>query len=134
IDPAVAAAQIPPLILQPLVENAVKHGIAPKREGGRLGIRAFSEDDHLFLVVEDDGVGWNEASSGGGSSNGVGLRNVRERLQAFYETRATLEIHSAPGRGTRISIEIPKYETQSTDRGRRSLGALAAEEAHRRAS
>ncbi len=130
IDPAAATVQIPPLILQPLVENAVKHGIAPKREGGRLSIRAFSENDRLLLVVEDDGVGWNEEFSG----NGVGLRNVRERLQTFYETCARLEIHSAPDRGTRVSIEIPNYEAQNTDRGRRSLGALAAEEAHRRAS
>ena len=132
MEPGVAHAQIPPLLLQPLVENAVKHGLAPKREGGALSIRASSEEGGLRLVVEDDGVGWSESSAA--AVAGVGLRNVRERLQTLYEDRASLEIDGVAGQGTRITITIPTYETQNIDSGRRGAREIETAEAHRRAS
>ena len=132
MDRSAAHARIPPLLLQPLVENAVKHGLAPKREGGALSIRASSEESKLRLMVEDDGVGWSESSAAAGA--GVGLRNVRERLQALYEDRAGLEIDSVAGHGARITITIPTYETQNADSGRRGAREIEAAEAHRRAS
>ena len=132
VDPQVAAAMLPSLILQPLVENAIKHGIAPKLDGGTLRISASEDRGFLRLTVEDDGAGWREAHTSNGS--GIGLRNVRERLRTLYNSNATMEISTAPGSGTQIRITIPKDETQNTDRGRRSAGEIAFAEADRRAS
>ncbi|MGH9842769.1 MAG: sensor histidine kinase [Blastocatellia bacterium] len=132
VDPQIASARLPSLILQPLVENAIKHGIAPKLEGGTLRIGASGDDKVLRLTVEDNGAGWREAHAGNG--HGIGLRNVRERLRTLYESSATMEISTAPGSGTRICITIPKDETQNTDRGRRGAGEVATAEADRRAS
>lgn len=115
VAPAIASARLPSLILQPLVENAVKHGIAPKLEGGTLRISASEDQGFLRLTVEDDGAGWREAHTSNGT--GIGLRNVRERLRTLYNSNATMEISTAPGSGTRISITIPKDESQNTDRG-----------------
>jgi two-component system, LytTR family, sensor kinase len=132
IDPAVAHLQIPPLILQPLVENAIKHGLSSKREGGRISIRAEQEKEALRLTVEDDGIGWNNLRSANGT--GVGLKNVRERLQAVYDGRAELQVESVAGQGTQIHIVIPNHEAQNVDHRRRSVGPLAADETARRAS
>lgn len=136
LDPAVAHQRIPPLILQPIVENALKHGLSPKREGGRLGIYAGIEDNsagnRLRLTVEDDGIGWNEVRSSTGT--GIGLKNVRERLQAAYDGQAELRIDSDAGQGARISIIIPDHEAQNVDHRRRSAGPLAVDEAARRIS
>ncbi|MGE0887097.1 MAG: sensor histidine kinase [Blastocatellales bacterium] len=128
IDPAVAQVQIPSLLLQPIVENAIKHGLAPKREGGLINILAESENDFVRLTVEDDGNGWNHQAPSV-KNNGVGLNNVMERLQAMYDGRAELSIASSAGRGTRISIIIPNHEDQNIDHRRRSVGSLAVEEA-----
>ncbi len=135
MEPAAATALIPSLLLQPLVENAVKHGLSPKREGGRLRIQAARENDCLRLTVEDDGIGWNDsraANRTGGA--GVGLKNVRERLQAVYEGRAELRIESVPGKGTQIHIIIPTHEAENTAHRRRSIGAFAVGETAGRAS
>jgi len=136
IDPVIANALLPPLILQPLVENAIKHGLSPKREGGRLSIRAEKEDGFLRLVVEDDGAGWREQAlkAKKSGSSGIGLKNVRERLQTVYEGGAELNIHCKDREGTRIIITIPQYETENADHRRRSNGAVAAADAARRAS
>ena len=135
VDPAVAHQRIPPLILQPLVENAIKHGLSSKREGGRLGIVAENQDGALRLTVEDDGIGWNDlrpANIRGGT--GVGLKNVRERLLVVYDGRAEFQIESVAGQGTQIHIVIPNHEAPNLDHRRRSAGPLPADEAARRAS
>jgi two-component system LytT family sensor kinase len=136
MDASVAAALIPPLILQPLVENAIKHGLAPKFAGGSLRIRALDEAACLRLTVEDDGVGWRASDPpiSSGLPHGVGLRNVTERLQMLYGARASLTIHSRAEEGARISITIPKDETQDLDHRRRSFCPVAAAETARRAS
>jgi two-component system LytT family sensor kinase len=135
IDEDVSEALIPPLLLQPLVENAVKHGIAQSLGGGRLEVRAYRADQELRLSVANDRGDWREGSlTGHSGGHGLGLRNIRERLSALYGPRASLEIASEPGRGTRVLITIPDDETQNIDRGRRGAGEIAPEKTHRRAS
>lgn len=136
LDPAVASVPVPTFILQPLVENAVKHGLSAKRGGGTLRVEAQSEGEFLRLIVEDDGAGWRAGSNGLSSvgPGGIGLENVSQRLQVLYAGRAALTVHSEVDRGTRISITIPKDEDQNSDRGRRSFSAIALAEAPRRAS
>ncbi|MGH9748563.1 MAG: sensor histidine kinase, partial [Candidatus Polarisedimenticolia bacterium] len=100
-DPASLSILVPPLMLQPLVENAVRHGIADRPEGGNIHLRARVDGDRLTLQVSDDGRG--DAKTG---SAGVGLGSVRRRLAALYGNRATLSIDStAPG--FTVCIELP---------------------------
>lgn len=137
IDPAIAAEPVPSLILQPLVENAIKHGLAPKLRGGRLRIRAVDEQRFVRLLVEDDGVGRREAQAPGqplGGQSGIGLRNVTERLRTLYGDQAEMTIHSEVGQGTRVSLLIPKHEAQNIDHRRRNVGAVSAAETAERAS
>ncbi len=102
IDPRALDVPVPTMILQPLVENAVKHGISPKVGVGTIRIEAAREDDWLRISVRDDGVGFE-----GGGRTGIGLGNVRERLTVAYETQGALEIESSPGEGTTVSVRIP---------------------------
>jgi LytS/YehU family sensor histidine kinase len=96
------ARRVPPLLLQPLVENAVQHGIEPKVEGGRVDVRARTDGDSLLLEVSDDGLGFGAVTRGGG----VGLANLRERLAAHYGERGRLSIED--GRpGTRVRLTLP---------------------------
>jgi signal transduction histidine kinase len=104
--------RLPPLVLQPLVENAVKHGIAQKEAGGEVTIRARVErveDDkrQLSVVVQDTGAGATSASLRLGRETGVGLRNVERRLECQYGSDAVLSIHSNPGEGTTVALRIP---------------------------
>lgn len=95
--------QVPALILQPLVENAIKHGISENKAGGEVRISARLEDDILTLTVSDTGPGLKpgKAKKGGG----VGLKNIRERLSSYYNENAALEINSE-GSGTRAEIKL----------------------------
>jgi LytS/YehU family sensor histidine kinase len=106
------AARLPPLLLQPLVENAVKHGVAPQRAGGRVTVSASvgeraGDSYELSVVVEDTGAGATERALERGRERGVGLRNIERRLECQYGTRASLIIHSFPGRGTTAEIRLP---------------------------
>jgi LytS/YehU family sensor histidine kinase len=98
------SAVFPSMMLQTLVENAIKHGLEPKGEGGRLEIVAEVDDGDLFVHVIDTGVGFMPKGDGG-----VGLTNVRERLHALYGERAELIVAVPPGGGTRATIRVP-YE------------------------
>jgi sensor histidine kinase YesM len=98
------SARFPSMMLQTLVENAVRHGLEPKLEGGHVEIGAQVLDGPLAVRVQDDGVGFAPKGEGG-----VGLANIRERLQALYNDRAELIIDLPPGGGTRAVIRIP-YE------------------------
>jgi len=110
---------VPSMILQPIVENAIKHGIAPSIGGGRVAIRARHEDGRTIVEVEDSGPGVEAGRAGpavgaaAGLSPGIGLRNVRERLQVMYGDRAGLDLASAPGRGTVARLEIPDVDTRN---------------------
>src|SRR5690606_32712699 len=94
VEVDINAQQIPSLILQPLVENALKHGLSPKLGVGHLWISAWQEDGRLLISIEDDGVGLPpsllcmEESTRSPASLGVGLENVRRRLQTLYQEDA----------------------------------------------
>lgn len=109
LDPAVSSASIPSLILQPVVENAIKHGLAPKIGAGTLSITADRSGEFVRLAVEDDGVGPAAASASDGArnGNGVGLKIISERLRALYDGRASLRIEQAEEAGSRVTILIP---------------------------
>jgi LytS/YehU family sensor histidine kinase len=96
-------AMIPRLLLQPLVENAVRHGIAPRNNPGRVTLSARRRLERLFLEVSDDGTGASPESRG----HGIGLANIRARLQSLYQDDHRFELEPAPGGGTRARIELP---------------------------
>ncbi len=122
IDEALLDLPLPGLVLQPLVENAIRHGVSPRSEGGRVLIEARREGDRLLLAVEDDGPGLPEAQlemlagkehpDGAGSEGaGGGLANAAQRLALAYRGRGSLR-HSE-GAGTRLEIELPIEEASS---------------------
>lgn len=127
LDPSIANELVPPLILQPLVENAIKHGLWPKPSGGTLYIGALDDGGTLSLIVRDDGVGWPEHSRGsnGNSRDGIGFKNVIDRLLILYGDRARLAVTGLPGQGTQITITIPKDETQNSNHRRRSFSTIS---------
>lgn len=100
---------VPNLLLQPLVENAIKHGVAPRAAAGTIEVHAALKDATLQLTVRDDGTGTGAGSpvAANGARTGVGLANTRARLQQLYGENQRLSIVSAPGRGTTVTIEIP---------------------------
>lgn len=106
VGPAIRALKIPPMILQPLVENAIKHGIGPKVEGGEVHIAARMESDRLVLAVEDSGVGHRNGSRQRGA--GIGLTNIRERLHHIYGDAAVLKLEEIPSGGTRVQLILPQ--------------------------
>ncbi len=103
---------IPPMLLQPIVENAVKHGIEPKISGGDVRIRAAATSDTLRLTVTDTGCGVGTSVKGG-----VGLANVGERLGALYNGRARLILEENQPSGLKVTVEIPHDTSQSGHRG-----------------
>ena len=105
ISPAVAGDHLPSLILQPLVENALKHGLGPKPGPGHLWISAAAQNGCVQLKVEDDGMGLETRDS---SSEGLGLANVMERLRTLYQDRASLTMEAREGGGTRATLLIPR--------------------------
>jgi two-component system LytT family sensor kinase len=108
IQESVAKLLVPTLILQPLVENSIKHGLGPKAGENQLTIRARQQTDYLEITVEDNGVGASTPKKLSGSgSTGLGLRNVEERLQTVYRGNARFSFESWPRMGSRAKILIP---------------------------
>ncbi|MFG6447507.1 sensor histidine kinase [Roseateles sp. BYS180W] len=104
VDEALLALPLPPLLLQPLVENAVHHGVEPKLEGGTVWVRAWREGERLELEVRDDGVGLGASRRGG---HGLALQNLRARLAARWVDAAQLQLSPAePGCRVRLSLPI----------------------------
>jgi Histidine kinase len=101
---ALATAKVPPMLLQPLVENAIKHGLEPKVDGGTLRVAASAEGKRLVLLVEDSGLGFGAAPTSG---TGIGLLHVKQRLAAVYGAAATAEIGETAGGGVRIMLRLP---------------------------
>lgn len=99
---ALATCPVPALLLQPLVENAIRHGLEPSARGGEIRVSAQRRGEQLWLSVSDDGVGCAEAPPAG-----FGLAQVRERLQALHGEAARLDWRSAPGQGTRAELLLP---------------------------
>jgi two-component system LytT family sensor kinase len=108
IDEAALEAFVPSMLLQPIVENCLKHGLAPKLEGGRIQLRATNRDNRLRVEIEDNGMGISEEKMPHVYVEGIGLSNVRERLRVLYGTDFRLSIESRPGEGTVIRIDIPE--------------------------
>jgi two-component system, LytTR family, sensor kinase len=109
VEPETLSATVPSLILQPLVENSIRHGLAPLEEGGRLEVSARRRDERLVLQVRDSGRELAlpaEVRPGGG----LGLANTRARLKNLYGTAHRFEIAAVPGEGTVVSIEFPFLE------------------------
>jgi two-component system sensor histidine kinase AlgZ len=109
VGPDSLRAAVPYLLLQPLVENAIRHGIAPRREGGRLEIQASHKGERLHISLHNDGLADTpeRMRSGETDSASVGLRNVRERLQRLYENDHRFELALAEDGSCRVLIELP---------------------------
>jgi hypothetical protein len=104
LPPELAGLPVPTLLLQPLVENSIQHGLEPKVQGGRIHVRARSADGQLVIEVEDSGVG---TGSGKSKGPGFGLTQIRERLAALYGAAASLDFATSPaGAQARISLPI----------------------------
>lgn len=107
--------RIPPLLLQPLVENAVKHGLMPKEKGGTVTIGARRYPSGIYIYVKDDGVGFDvrdiSVNDGdeGDMGNRIGLKNIDRRLKNLYGEKSGLAIQSQPGKGTTVSMVIPYH-------------------------
>jgi two-component system LytT family sensor kinase len=110
VDPQSLGQMIPNLILQPLVENAVKHGLSSKVGVGTVSIAAAIDGEELTLTVRDDGLGMPERVLDEVYDRGVGLRNLRERLERLYGPDHLPQIESAPGRGTVVRLRLPVQE------------------------
>lgn len=110
VDPALRELPFPPMLLITLVENAIKHGLEPKRGAGKVTITAERDGDRLRVAVIDDGVGLQPGLGGG-----LGLDNVRSQLDALYAQRASFDLRSAPTGGARAQIEIPLDDSLHDD-------------------
>jgi two-component system LytT family sensor kinase len=109
IDPHTLDILVPSILLQPLIENSIKHGLEPRINGGTVTLRSRLQGDRVMIEVADDGVGIvaQPASALKRTGNGIGMKNVRERLEVLYGTKARFTVVSNPGRGTLVSIELP---------------------------
>ena len=101
---------VPAMVLQPLVENSIKHGIERKVGGGRITIRSERRSGHVVIEVVDNGAGMADTDVMERSGGGIGLRNVDERLRTIYGENYHLQLESTPGEGTCARIEIPELE------------------------
>lgn len=115
VAPEVLAVALPYLVLEPLVENAIRHGIEPRAGTGTVGVRGEAEGADCVITVEDDGVGMDPAYArdilaGKGSSDNVGLSNVDRRLRAVYGAWFGLVVETAPGAGTRVIVRVPRFQ------------------------
>jgi two-component system LytT family sensor kinase len=113
VDPDALDRLVPSMILQPIVENSIKHGLASKVDGGEIRLRVWLEDTRLHILIEDNGVGIPESKLGALFDSGIGVSNVNERLRVLFGLGYRMIIDSKPGEGTRTLIEIPELEDHS---------------------
>ena len=116
IDPETLDRMVPSMLLQPLIENSIRHGLATKVDGGMIRVRSYLADGRLHLVVEDDGVGIAETRLATLFEQGIGVSNVNERMKVLYGPDYRMWIDSKPGEGTRTGIEIPDVQVTSESR------------------
>lgn len=107
VSPDTLDVIVPSMLLQPIIENSIKHGLSRKVGGGRITIRTSRRGDRSFIEVEDDGLGMTEERLKEALEGGIGLSNVNERLRTIYGAACTLRLTSTTGRGTRVSMELP---------------------------
>lgn len=123
---------VPSMLLQPLIENSIKHGLEPRIHGGTVTLRSRIISDRLVLEVEDDGLGiLPERVVSEESSDtvrrpglGVGMRNVRERMQVLYGGLATVEMNGSPGRGTQVMLSMPILDLGAEEWARAALAGM----------
>jgi two-component system LytT family sensor kinase len=111
MDPNTIDRLVPSMVLQPLVENSIKHGLSSKVDGGMIRIRSRLEGGKLYLLVEDDGVGIPEAKLATLFEQGIGISNVNERLKVLFGNGYRMSIDSRPGHGTQTEIELPELKS-----------------------
>lgn len=111
LDPASLDVMVPSMLLQPLVENSIKHGLSSKIDGGSIFLRSQLSDEHVTIEVEDDGVGMASAQllerPSGIGEGGIGMANVAERLKVLYGDTARMTIDSRNGTGTLVRLRLP---------------------------
>jgi two-component system LytT family sensor kinase len=107
ISPDTLDQIVPSMLLQPLIENSIKHGLTRKVGGGRITIRTSRRVGRVFIEVQDDGLGMTEERLAEAFTSGIGLSNVNERLRTIYGAGCTLKLASVTSRGTSVSVEIP---------------------------
>jgi two-component system LytT family sensor kinase len=119
LDPATLDIVIPAILLQPLVENSIKHGLSPKVDGGSITLRSRLQEGKLVIQVEDDGVGMSAppavAAQQMGSGRGIGMMNVAERLHVLFGDEAKMTVQSRDGQGTLVVLELPVMNTELPD-------------------
>jgi len=125
IEEQTREAFVPSMLLQPIVENAIKHGLAAKLDGGEIVIRTSSRETRLTIEVEDNGVGIPDDRLAQVFGEGIGISNVHERLRVLYGSDFKMDISSHEGQGTRIRIEVPEINAGVTE----SSGVLPASSA-----
>jgi two-component system LytT family sensor kinase len=108
VDERTLDAFVPSMLLQPIVENSLKHGLAGKLEGGHICIRTTLNDGRLLIEIEDNGVGIPEVRMPQVYVEGIGISNVHERLKILYGADFVMQIRSREGEGTRIQIDVPE--------------------------
>lgn len=108
VDESTLDAFVPSMLLQPMIENAIKHGLAPKLEGGQISVRTRRENGSLMIDVEDNGIGIAKDRLRRVYHEGIGMSNVHERLRLLYGDQFRMDIRSQEGQGTQIHIEIPE--------------------------
>ncbi|MBI5814401.1 MAG: histidine kinase [Nitrospinae bacterium] len=103
VDDGLMTFPLPPMLLQPLVENAVKHGVEPKIRGGKIEVTAREENGHVRLTVADNGIGFTS-----GVADGFGLVNVRSRVNSLYAERGRFSLCGGPDGGVTAEIIVPR--------------------------
>jgi two-component system LytT family sensor kinase len=111
IDGETLDAFVPSMLLQPIVENAIKHGLAPRLAGGQIHIRTHRRDGRLSIEIDDNGMGMTPERLLEVYGGGIGISNVHERLRLLYGDQFEMDIRSQEGEGTQIRIEIPELAT-----------------------
>ena len=122
VEPQVLDARVPSMILQPLVENAIKHGVTPRPEAGRVEVSAERDGRVLRIAVRDDGVGLPEGWQSGGLREGIGLRNTRRRLEQLYDGQQRFELRNRAGGGVEALLAIPFRIGDDGNEGKREKG------------
>ena len=115
IEPDTLDRMVPSMLLQPIIENSIRHGLSSKVDGGMIRVRSWLADGKLQLVVEDDGIGIPEARLATLFEQGIGVSNVNERLKVLFGQDYRMWIDSKPGEGTRTGIEIPELQVTSEE-------------------
>jgi two-component system LytT family sensor kinase len=126
IDPSTLDALVPSMLLQPIVENSIKHGLSPKVEGGTIWLRTAIRGGRLQLELEDDGVGIEPNAMPNVFQRGIGVSNVHERLRVLFGNEFLMLIHHRPGGGTQVRIQIPELQDPAGAIGGKQRAAAQA--------